>query len=488
MNQRWKRRLTYGTNATLVTFFGIAILILLYAMVSQNRVRWDLTEEGRNTLSQDMIAKVALLDADAEAVQITAFSAQRGKGDASFKNRAIKDLLRELGARSKVIDWRLVDFDKDRLTAERLGVTEYGHVVVQRGADRVDIRARDLFRKQGKADARHNVFLGEAAFARSFSQLHTPKRRVVYVLSGHGELDPADRGPSGLADLADALDIERYDVEVLDLISSSAGVDTPRVPDDAAAVLIPAARTELGVHEADALLTYLSGGGGLLLALEPGSPVPDLLGRLGISVPSGVAMDRKVVFPFWDRPIPRVKQHETTQGLREGKLTPVLARVAPLMSVDPAPDGMRTVPVLTTSRDGWIERGGVVQGGSPIYEPDIDGAGPVYMALATEVRPGRGLVRTGKRPARIFTVGDSDFLSNGLLSDGPGNVTFTLDVVHWLAGADLRVASVGARKKRVRRLAITKEQLGTLRWLSMGFLPVLVGIVGFAVRTNRRGR
>ena len=193
MNQRWKRRLTYGTNATLVTFFGIAILILLYAMVSQNRVRWDLTEEGRNTLSQDMIAKVALLDADAEAVQITAFSAQRGKGDASFKNRAIKDLLRELGARSKVIDWRLVDFDKDRLTAERLGVTEYGHVVVQRGADRVDIRARDLFRKQGKADARHNVFLGEAAFARSFSQLHTPKRRVVYVLSGHGELDPADR-------------------------------------------------------------------------------------------------------------------------------------------------------------------------------------------------------------------------------------------------------------------------------------------------------
>ena len=121
-------------------------------------------------------------------------------------------------------------------------------------------------------------------------------------------------------------------------------------------------------------------------------------------------------------------------------------------------------------------------------EPDIDGAGPVHMALATEVRPGRGLVRTGKRPARIFTVGDSDFLSNGLLSDGPGNVTFTLDVVHWLAGADLRVASVGARKKRVRRLAITKEQLGTLRWLSMGFLPVLVGIVGFAVRTNRRGR
>jgi hypothetical protein len=488
MNQRWRRRLTYGTNASLVTFFGIAILILVYAMSSQSRVRWDLTEEGRNTLSQDMIAKVSLLDTEAEEVRITAFSAQRGKEDAAFKNRAIKDLLRELGTRSEVIDWRLVDFDKDRLTAERLGVTEYGHVVVQRGADRVDIRARDLFRKQGKADARHSVFLGESVFARAFSQLHTPKRRVVYVLSGHGELDPADRGPSGLADLVDALDIERYDVEVLDLISSSAGVEAPRVPDDAAVVLIPAARTELGVHEADALLTYLSGGGGLLVSLEPGSPIPGVLGRIGVSVPSGVVMDRKVVFPFWDRPIPRVRQHETTEGLREGKLTPVLARVAPLISVDPSPDGMRTVPVLSTSRDGWVERGGVLQGGSPVYEPDIDGAGPVHMALATEIRPGRGLVRSGKRPARVLTVGDSDFLSNGLLSDGPGNVTFTLDAVHWLAGADLRVASVGARKRRVRRLAITKEQLGSLRWLSMGFLPLLVGIIGFAVRTNRRGR
>jgi hypothetical protein len=236
------------------------------------------------------------------------------------------------------------------------------------------------------------------------------------------------------------------------------------------------------------LLTFVSGGGGVFITLDPGIPVPDLLARIGISMPSGVALDRKVVFPFWDRPIARVKQHMTTEGLREGKLAPVLAHAAPLMAIQPPPDGVDTTPVLTTSRDGWVERGGSLEGGAPIYEPEIDGPGPVYMALASEIRPGRGLVRTGKRSARILVVGDSDFISNGMLSDGPGNVTFTLDAMHWLAGADLRVASVGARKRRVRRLAITKEQLGSLRWLSMGFLPLLVAVIGFAVRSSRRGR
>ena len=83
---------------------------------------------------------------------------------------------------------------------------------------------------------------------------------------------------------------------------------------------------------------------------------------------------------------------------------------------------------------------------------------------------------------------DSDFLGNNLFAEGPGNSTFVLDTVHWLSGADLRVASVGARKQKVRKLAISKNQLETLRFVSMGILPVLVGLLGFAIRWTRRGR
>jgi len=488
MNQSWRRRLTYGSNATLVTVMGVVILGLLYVLASESRVRWDLTDEGRNTLTADMLAKLSLLDSDGEPVEITAFSAQRGEADSAFKNRSLKDLLLEIDAHSSVVKWRFVDFDKERLTAERMGVTQYSHVVVQRGSDRVDIRSRELFRKSGRGADRRVLFLGETSLARSFSQLHTPRRQVVYVLQGHGESDPEDRGPSGLADLADALDVERYDVETLDLISTQRGSDVPSVPDDAAMVLVAGGDGQWTDHEADALVTYLSRGGGMLLAVDPGTPVPNILTRMGVGVPSGVALDTQVVFPFWDRPIPRIQSHEMTQGLRAGKLTPVLSHVAPLTVTDPLPDGIRVSSVLRTSRSGWIERGGELRNGAPSYDVGLDELGAVDLAIAVQIRPGAGWVRIGKPVARVLVVGDSDFLSNGLFSGGPGNGTFALDAVHWLSGADARVASVGARRQKVRRLAITQEQLGSLRWISMGILPGLIVLLGFAVRMSRRGR
>jgi len=226
----------------------------------------------------------------------------------------------------------------------------------------------------------------------------------------------------------------------------------------------------------------------VLYALDVAQPVPTLVGRLGITVPDGVALDKRVVFPFWDRPIPQLTKHPSLQGLRDGRLTPVLAHPAPLVRSDPMPDGVQATALLTTTRDGWIERGGPLESGVPVYDPEIDGAGPVDLAIALQLIPGKGVVRTGKNPARVVVIGDGDVFTNALLGDGPGNATLALEMIHWLAGADNRVASVGARKGRVRRLALTKEQMGSVRWLSMGFLPFLVALIGFVVRFGRRGR
>jgi hypothetical protein len=488
MKQQWRRRLAYGSNATFVSLMVVAMLVLVYVLADRNRVRIDLTEEGRNSLSADMLSKLSLLDLDEQSVQITAFSAQRGKDGTYFQNREIRDLLREIGDRSVVVEWRFVDFDKERLTAEHLGVTEYGHIVVQRGVDRVDIRNRELFRRVGRGKDRRQDFIGESALGRAFSQLHTPKRRVVYVLKGHGELDPEDRSAVGLSDLAEALDGERYDVDKLDLMGTDREGHTPTVPDDAAVVFLPRPTSALSPHETDALIAYLGRGGGLWIAADVGNPLPQIASRLGISLIDGVAMDKRVVFPFWDRPIPRIRSHPTTAGLRDNRLIPVLAHAAPLHVADPSPDGVKVSALLTTSRDGWAERGGALEGGAPRYDPDIDGAGPVTLAVAVQLIPGRGIVRAGRPPARVVVVGDVDAFTNQIIGDGPGNIAFALDVVHWLAGADRRVATGGMRRGKVRRLALTKQQTGTLQWVSLGILPTFFGLMGFLVAASRRGR
>jgi hypothetical protein len=110
------------------------------------------------------------------------------------------------------------------------------------------------------------------------------------------------------------------------------------------------------------------------------------------------------------------------------------------------------------------------------------------MAVAIELRVQSGIVRAGKPPARIVVVGDVDVFTNQMIGDGPGNTTFALDIVHWLAGADRRVSSGGMRRGVVRRLALTKQQTGTLRWVSMGLLPGFTGLIGFFVLFSRRGR
>jgi hypothetical protein len=486
MKQAWRRRLTYGSNASLVTVMVLAVLVGAYVLASQYRHRWDLTTEGRNTLHADTLAKLTLLDADQEAVRITAFSSQRGKDGSRFKNREMKDLLRELGDQSQVIDWALVDFDRERLTAEKLGVTEYGHVVVQRGTDRVDLKAREVFRRVGKGKARRFQFVGEQAISRAFSQLHTPRRRVVYVLSGHGEASPEDRSPSGLSDLAAALDGERYDVELLDLDGTDRDGRSPIVPDDAAVVLLPATQAPLSPAVEDVLLAYLGRGGGLWIAADVGSPVPDLLGRLGISVDDGVALDPRFVFPFWDRPIPRVRNHPTTVALQARKLRPVFARAAPLRIAELMPDGVQASPVLLTSRSGWIERGGRLEGGAPVKEEGVDILGASNLAVALTIKSSSGIVRKGRPPARVLVQGDGDALSNALLGSGAGNTSFALDTVHWLAGADTRLATGGSRRTKIRRLALTQQETGTLRWVSMGILPSVVAVLGLMVAWSRR--
>lgn len=488
MKQVWRRRLAYGSNATLVTVMVLAVLLGAYVLASQYRLRWDMTAEGRNTLHADTVAKLGLLDADGVAVQITAFTAQRGKEGTGFKNRELEDLLRELGEQSQVIDWQLVDFDRERLTAEKLGVTEYSHVVVQRGADRVDLKSREIFRRVGKGKARHLQFVGEQAISRAFSQLHTPRRRVVYVLTGHGEASPEDRSPAGLSDLGAALDGERYDMALLDLDGTDREGRSPIVPDDAAVVLVPALGTGLSAQVEDVLLAYLGRGGGMWIATDVGSHPPALLSRMGVSVEEGVALDARFVFPFWDRPIPKVRSHATTTGLRERKLRPVFARSAALRMAEPMPDGIKASPLLLTSRDGWIERGGVLQGGAPVKEEGIDLIGPATLAVALQLKSASGIVRKGRRPARVVVQGDSDALTNALLGDGPGNLSFALDTVHWLAGADTRVSTGGSRRTKTRRLALTQQQTGTLRWVSMGILPSLVALLGLLVAWTRRGR
>ncbi len=484
LNRTVQRRLAVGSNATLVTLLVVAAVVVVYLLVDRFRVRLDLSADQGSVLAGDTRNKLGLLDVDAQPVTVTAFSSQRGKKDSYFKDRQLQDLLEELDYGSAVVAVRFVDFDKERLTAEKLGVTDYGTVVVQRGDRRVDLKDRDLFRRTGKGDDRKIEFLGESVINRAFSQLMSDTRRVVYALVGHGELDPEGQDPDGLAELAHALDQENYDLKKLDLVRDREDA-APRVPEDAAAVLIARPRVAIPAIEEDLLLGYLSTGGALVFSVEPGTPVPSLLGRLGVVVPDGIVLDKMLVFPYPDRPVPRYKSHPITKDLSDQMLVTVVSRAAPLQAAVPPREGVRASTLLETSRDGWIERGGSVESGAAKFEPESDAAGPATMALALEIAPDSGLVKRGR--GRVVVLGDTDMLTNGLLAEGPGNASFAINTFRWLLGDEGRLSVVG-RPSVVRRLALSTDDLGQVRWLVLSMGPLLVIVLGAGVWAARRGR
>jgi hypothetical protein len=209
---------------------------------------------------------------------------------------------------------------------------------------------------------------------------------------------------------------------------------------------------------------------------------------MGVSVRGGVVADKLVVFPYPDRPVPRYRSHEITKDLADRSLVTVLSHIAPLLAQDPSPTWARYRSVLETSRNGWIERGGAMDGGQPLYQPDIDGEGPAIMAYAVELQPDEeGLVKPGKRVSRVFVVGDSAWATNGLLAEGPGNATFAVNAFRWLLWDDARLSIVG-QPTRVRRLALTERDQTIIRWTVLGLLPLLILICGMVVWTGRRGR
>ena len=165
----------------------------------------------------------------------------------------------------------------------------------------------------------------------------------------------------------------------------------------------------------------------------------------------------------------------------------VLAHVAPLKTAQPAPEGVRYSTLLRTGRRGWIERGGALERGMAVFEAELDAEGPVDMALAVDLTPGRSLVQRGQLPGRVVVVGDADLMTNALISEGPGNATFIVNSARWLVGDDARLSVVG-RPTRVRRLALTEEDTAMIRWMAMGLMPLCVFLLGAAVWGYRRGR
>ena len=302
-------------------------------------------------------------------------------------------------------------------------------------------------------------------------------RRTLVLLRGEGEGDPEDIGELGFSGLATALQTEGYRLRTVVTAAMS------EVPEEAAGVVVIAARRTIPDKALAVLSRYLDGGGRLVAFLEPGvnSGIEGLLATWGLVSPDAVLID-PASGAFEGRALGldpvayNYEGHPATRGLNSNRMT-VFSGARGFKLRRPRPGDEVKRLVLASPRSWLSEDLSVLHRRKG--EIDRKGARQDYHPL---VVAGRYPRESGE--IRIVAFGDSDFASNRYLRT-LYNLDLVLNAIHW---AIERESEITLRPKIRDTVQFPIPVENTLRTLyGVGLLvPELLLIAGGVVWLRSR--
>jgi ABC-type uncharacterized transport system involved in gliding motility auxiliary subunit len=471
----------YGSSAIVGTLVAIAILGMLGFLSTRYSKRFDWSEAGVHTLSDQSQKVLAGLESDVEVLALVS------KVDAG----PVRELLDKYAYASPRFRVEYADPNVRPGLLEQYGITPdelgKGLVRVAIGGEAVKLTEPD-----------------EEKLTNAMVKLTRTGQKLVYFLDGHGEKgieDEAGAARDGYGRAAEALRNENYTVRPLLLAA------TGEVPADADALVVAGPRRPLLAEEKQALEAYLARGGALLVLVDPRvhTDLSEQLTGWGVTLGDDVVIDRtlalfgRAMSPFAGR---YDTAHEITKSLRD----PVLFHEVRSVKAQGFSE------IVSTGEESWAERDLELldaEGKAALDPSDL--AGPVPVAVA-----GRPAVTSAAKPAepaqaegeaekaedeaaadaaaaaddgakqepRLVVFGDADFASNEFL-DAYSNRNLFVNSVNWLIG-DVEAISIRPGQSRASRFQLTAEQFRTLRSLSLFVLPQLIAVLGVFTWWSRR--
>ncbi len=328
---------------------------------------------------------------------------------------------------------------------------------------------------QGRRE--HLSALSEVTITGALQRMTDSGDHFIVFLQGHGERSlEADGKDTAFDQFVTALTDKGLKAAPLNLVK------TPKIPDNAAALVIASPTQKLLDGEIKIINDWVAGGGNLLWLTDPDQPAGlDALAKtLNITWLNGFA-----VFPDYEAlgtGSPGVyvatdyPPNPVTQGFTDITAYP-LTRALSWDKDAAKAAGWDVQPLLTTNANAWLETG-KMEGAVKFDEKDGDKPGPLTIGLtltreikapsATETKADANT--SGTKPAdaaadaksaadkpaadaakadaaksgddsakphtqRVVLLGDSDFLSDANLP-ALGNKQLGLNIVQWLASRD----------------------------------------------------
>ncbi|HBY98444.1 MAG: GldG family protein [Ardenticatenaceae bacterium] len=450
------RAVRYGSNTLIMTIALIGVLVLINVIAARVDKRWDLTAEGRFSLSPQTGQILSGLKAP---VKVTGFFAPGDPGQSQAE-----DLLKEYALASNgKLTYELVDPEQQPALARQLGITSYGSLVFQQGDRKQIVFASD---EQGLTGA--------------LLKVTSDKQKTVYFLTGHGEPAPDDFSGRGFSTWRDTLQHDNYNVATLNLAI------TTTVPSDAAVVVVAAPQKPLSADELTHLQDWLDGGGSALVLAGPQADpsVQSLLEPWQVRLGDGVVVDPAASF-LGDVATPVITRypfHDITRDL--GGLTSFFPFARPVVSDNP-----NAQTLVSTSPQSWAETD--LQSRQVQFNEGKDTRGPLNLAVALERTSGQsdtGTANESPKQPRLVVFGNTDFVSNQVLSTvrgAFGNVDLAVNAVNWLA-ADEALIAIRTTPDTPRQVILTGPQSSAIFYGTTIAIPLLVLLAGGWVWWRRR--
>ena len=458
----WGRRSTQvSTNAIVATLAVLGILALINFLAVRQAVRLDLTENQLFTLSPQSQQVAKSLQ---QPIKVWVFDSN------SNQNPTNRELLENYRRSSSQFSFDFVDPELKPGVAQQFGVKSAGEVYIESG------KKRQLVQNLQPGES-----LSEAKVTNGITQILSDRQAKIYFLQGHGE-HPLDAVQGGISQAISRLKEQNFTAESLNLAQKSA------IPPDAAAVVVAGAKRALFPGEVNALKNYLSGGGSLLVMVDPKTDpkMDSLLQEWGVKLDNRLAVDasgkgRLVGLGAATAVVTQYGQHPITKDFGNDISFYPLSRPIEITPIK----GIEQTPLLITDNQSWAESNS--QGEQLEFNADSDRQGPLTLGVAltkTNSTPSATKPNQNNAQPRLVVLGNSEFTTNGLFEQQLNGDVF-LNSVSWLSKQDQQILSIRPKEAKNRRINLTPQLAQLITWTALLIIP-LIGFTTAGIMWWRR--
>jgi ABC-type uncharacterized transport system involved in gliding motility auxiliary subunit len=306
-------------------------------------------------------------------------------------------------------------------------------------------------------------------------KLQNPDQAVVYVLTGHGELDFINPGDYSVTELLGVMEAKNYVVETLNLVAN------PEIPLDASAIIIAGPQVPLEQSEVNLIADFLAEGGALMVWYEPSfltqfnveeDPLAAYLaGNWGVSFGDNLVIDLSVD-PAEIAIAEQYGQHPITEEV-SGYIT--FYPTSRSVEISEA-ESVTSTALVKTSNRAWAETNieGILNQEAGFDENDLEG--PITLAAALE---------NFANDSRLVVVGDSDFAADAFITSY-ANLDFATGMVDWVAENENLINLTP--KQTTTRILIPPTRATRLGIILGGLLgiPLFIAATGIIIAIQRK--